>query len=115
MIKELIAKQIFDSIKQRLEAAPASERPSVIAHEVTTEVLPRIENATNSEPLWKSRIMRGAMLAVAGVIAGYFGISFTEGDLQSIINAVSGIAEAAGILYVIYGRVFASAKKPPVI
>jgi hypothetical protein len=98
---------------------PDSAAPQV-AHEVTSAVKPIIENATNSEPWYKSRIYIGLIVAGVGAIAQHFGVQVSGSDLKLItdsvpelIQLVGSAAELIGILYATYGRIV-GASKPPI-
>lgn len=80
-----------------------------VAAEVTQAIAPVVVNQTNNEPLWKSRILRGALLALAGLAGGYLGIQFTDGDLDTGLKAVTDLVTALGVLYSIYGRLTSKA------
>lgn len=106
-LAETVFTQVFNHVLDRITAANVSvtsAEASKVAQEVTKGLAPVILNQTNTEPLYKSRIMRGALLVVAGLIGGFLGINFTDGDLEQGIHAITSLAEAVGILYVLYGR-----------
>ncbi len=75
-----------------------------VAADITKVIAPVIENQTNNEPLWKSRILRGAVLALVGLAGGYLGLQISDGDLEGGVKAVTDLITAVGVLYSIYGR-----------
>lgn len=90
-----------------------------VASEITKEVAPVIENATNSEPWFRSRIYIGLFAAGLGAVAQHFGVQISGADIQLVTNSVpeiiqagGTIAEAVGLLYALYGRVVGASKKP---
>lgn len=106
-LAETVFTQVFNRVLDRITAANVpvtSSEATKVAQEVTKEIAPVILNQTNTEPLYKSRIIRGALLVIIGLVGGFFGVNFTDGDLEQGIHAITSIAEAVGILYVLYGR-----------
>jgi hypothetical protein len=112
---EAIFGHVFDRVLDTVS------RPSVpvtsgaereVAKAVANEIAPVIVNATNSEPWYQSRILRGLIVAGAGYLGTKIGLVIGEGDVTVIINAVAAIVEAAGIIYAAYGRIVGASKKP---
>lgn len=90
-----------------------------IASEITKEVAPVIENATNAEPWFRSRIYLGLIAAGVGAVAQHFGVQISGADLQLVVSSVpellqlgGSILEILGLLYAAYGRAVGSVKKP---
>jgi len=90
-----------------------------VAHQVTEAVKPVIENATNSEPFWRSRIYIGLIVAGLGAIAQHFGVAVSGSDIELItasipelVQAVGSLAEIVGLLYAAYGRIVGASKAP---
>lgn len=90
-----------------------------VASEITKEVAPVLQNATNSEPWYRSRIYIGLIAAGLGAIAQHFGVQISGADIELVTNSVPEVmqaagtlAEAAGLLYALYGRFVGAFKKP---
>lgn len=107
-IAEIIFTQVFNKVLERIlkpDVPVSNADANRVASAVTKELAPVILNQTNSEPLHKSRIMRGLLLAAVGVVGGFLGLNITEGDLEQGIHAVTALIEVIGILYAVYGRI----------
>lgn len=107
--KTIIATELF---KKVLEVVQRPDVPvhgtrdeEIVAARVAEKLAPVIQNQTNQEPLWKSRIMRGSLLALLGLAGGYLGINLSDGDVEGGIKAITDLVSALGVLYAIYGRV----------
>jgi len=99
-----VFKQVLDVVKRPDVPVQGSANEVQVAKEVTEKLAPVILNQTNNEPLWKSRILRGAGIALVGLAGGYLGINISDGDLEGGIKAVTDLVTALGVLYAIYGR-----------
>lgn len=114
--------KVFDRTLDTLlkPSTPVSNASATeVAEKVTAAVQPVIENATNSEPFWKSRIYIGLFVAGVGAIAQHFGVQVSGADIQLIstsipelVQLIGSLAEVVGILYATYGRIVGS-RKPP--
>jgi peptidoglycan hydrolase-like protein with peptidoglycan-binding domain len=76
-----------------------------------------IQNATNSEPWYNSRIYRGIIISTLGVVVTFIPALHNSGvDVGSTVNevldAVGPVMNVVGLLYAAYGRIV-GAKKPP--
>lgn len=90
-----------------------------VAAQITRDLKPVVVNAANAEPWYQSRIYLGLIAAGLGAIAQHFGVQISGADIQlvtnsvpEIVQAVGTLAEAAGLLYALYGRIVGSFKKP---
>jgi hypothetical protein len=88
-----------------------------VAREVTDAVKPLIENATNSEPWYRSRVYIGLIAAGLGAIAQHFGVQISGADVQLVTDSIpelmqlgGSIFEVLGLLYATYGRVVGASK-----
>jgi hypothetical protein len=63
---------------------------------------------SDMKTLFSSKTFWGALVAVLAGASSLFGYQLAAEDQAEIVNAVSGIAAAAGGLVAIYGRVVAS-------
>lgn len=109
-ITGIVFDQVFKIIKGKLQERNVPTVPGTeasVANELTKVIAPVVLNQTNNEPLWKSRIMRGAVLALVGLGGGYFGLQIADGDLEAGLKAITDVVTAAGVLYSIYGRLTA--------
>lgn len=87
---------------------------------VNKEVGAIIENATNQEPLWRSRNFWTFFLIMIASGAGIFGYSFTAEDQKTALDAImqliqlgTMIGTAALGLYGLVNRVFFAGKLKP--
>lgn len=110
---------ILDAIKAGAKAVLNREDVAVesadvpdVANDIMKEVAPRVQNATNSEPWYRSRVIVGLLGAIVGMIVRKAGGTWADGDVETWINGIAEIVTAAGALYALYGRTFASTKKP---
>ena len=118
MIVGTVFKRALDTLEKPSTPVANSEAREV-AEKVTKAVAPVIENATNSEPWFRSRIYLGLILAGMGAIAQHFGVQISGADLQLISNSVpelvqlvGSLAEVAGLLYAAYGRIVGASRAP---
>lgn len=113
---------IFNDVFDRVEKV--LKKPSVpvdnsatgtVAAQVTKELAPIIENATNQEPWYQSRIYRGLIVTTIGFITHLIGGS--DLDLEPLVNQVfdliGPILEVVGTAYAAYGRMVGGKKKAP--
>ena len=121
-IAEAIGSMIFSRVLDTLlkpEVPVSDVYAEKVAAQITKEVAPVVENATNSEPWYRSRIYLGLIAAGLGAIAQQFGVQVSGEDIQlvtnsvpEIVQAVGTIMEVAGLLYAAYGRWVGSRKAP---
>jgi hypothetical protein len=79
-----------------------------VASAVSDEVNAVIENQTNQEPYWKSRVLRGAVIGLIGLVATVFNDYNVDGTVS--FNDLYGYgATAFGFAFVIYGRLTGAA------
>jgi hypothetical protein len=108
-----MAKTLMDAIGVAIfnRAIDAISKPSVpvsnadaatVAREVTAAVKPIVTNATNSEPLYQSRVFLGSLAAVL-VSAGDLLAMFAAGDFDAG-RAAPSIATLLGAGFALYGR-----------
>lgn len=119
-----IADMIMDKVFSRtLETLQKPSVPVVnsaapqVAQEIKEAVKPIIQNATNSEPWYRSRIYLGLIAAGVGAIAQHFGVQISGADLQLVVSSVpelfqlgGSILEILGLLYAAYGRAVGASK-----
>jgi hypothetical protein len=74
------------------------------ATQVTREVAAVVVNQANQEPWYQSRVTWGAIIAVAGGLAGIGGYSIGAEDQAQIVNGIVGVTTAVGGLLAWYGR-----------
>lgn len=110
---------ILDAIKAGTKAVLNREHVDVAAadvqsvtNEVMTEVAPRIQNATNQEKPWQSRIYIGLGTLVLGFIGNKLGWQFADGDVQLFIDLGTQAMQIWGTAYAAYGRIVGGSKKP---
>lgn len=113
-IADLLLGKIFDKAVETVIANPkvADSQAVTVAADVVDAIRPTVENATNSEPWYRSRIYLGLIAAGIGIALSRFGIVVTGDDLDSIIGNFGTLVEVAGSLYALYGRIVGAHKKP---
>jgi hypothetical protein len=71
-----------------------------------------VENATNQEPWWKSRIWVGIITAAFGVLLGRLNIQFT-GNEQALINQITPyVPQVLGLAIAGVGRAVGNRRGP---
>lgn len=112
-IADLIGETIF---RKTVEAVTKphvpvdNARAASVAHEVEKVLKPVMVNATNSEPLYQSRVIIGASAPVLAALSDLaFMYATGEWDTQRIITDLVVISGAA---FAIYGRIFGAKLKP---
>lgn len=110
---------LFENIRSRIQRK--LQEPNVpvndsvagqVATQVAQEIVPVIENATNKEPWFRSRIYLGLITAVIGMALSQFGVVITSGDVNTFVTVGGEIIQALGVLYATYGRIIGSRSKP---
>lgn len=76
----------------------------ILVKEVTERVEPVVQNANNQEPLYKSRVMLGAVSA-AIVAIGNIGVMYTDGVANTPNDYLTQVAVIVPVFYAIYGRI----------
>jgi hypothetical protein len=116
-----MAKTLMDALGTAIfnRTVEAITKPSVpvnnsdaseVAREVTKAVKPIVTNATNSEPLWQSRVAIGSVGAVLGALADLASMYSTgDWDQQRVITSLVVVAGAA---FALYGRIRGASLKP---
>lgn len=121
-LAEAIGSMIFNRTLDTLlkpEVPVPNAQAEKVAAQVARELTPVVTNATNAEPWYRSRIYIGLIAAGVGAIAQHFGVQVSGADIQLVTNSIpeviqslGTIAEAAGLLYALYGRIVGAFKKP---
>lgn len=70
---------------------------------VQDAVTPIVENQTNNEPLWKSRVLRGALVTLVGTAWLVFE-DFTDGTTPDMDTVIGYGTLIWGSIWTIYGR-----------
>lgn len=89
--------------KNDLAQKDVAKATAVVAKEIKEQVEPVIENQTNQEPVWKSRILRGAVIGLLGLMATVFKDYNDDGTIP-LTDLYGYGTTALGFIYVIYGR-----------
>lgn len=71
---------------------------------IDQQVQPIVDNQTNNEPLWKSRVIRGAIATLVGTAWIAFN-DFTDGTPPDVGVVTGYVTTIAGAIYAIYGRI----------
>lgn len=83
---------------------------SQVAREVTAAVKPIVANATNSEPLYQSRVAIGSVGAVLGAAADLAAMYASNSWEQQRI--ITDLVVLAGAAFALYGRIRGGSLKP---
>lgn len=107
-LESKIASAVVDVVGNPAVPAEAAAAAPII-DAVTKKLAPEIVNATNSEPIWQSRVTIGA---VAGLIGGTYGLvlDVLDGTLPTAESLTAQVVVIAGAALTLYGRW--AAKKP---
>lgn len=85
----------------------AAARPAI-----EREVEARIDNATNAEPLYRSRVMIGLAVTVVAQVANYFGHDIVPAAQVELVELVLQTVSFVGAAYAAYGRIRGAQLKP---
>ncbi len=112
-----LAPLLFDALRKRFHAqtggmtSQAVVTPALVEaaiHEATQA--PEVKNATNSEPLWRSRVVNGSVGALLGAVTLLVGqISAGTFDLTDA-ETIGAIGVLLGAAYALFGRVVSGLK-----
>lgn len=121
-LADILLDKVFNRTLETLQkpSTPVdNDNAEKVAEKVTAAVKPIVQNATNGEPWFRSRIYLGLIAAGAGAVAQHFGIQVSGSDLQLISNSVpeliqlgGSVVEVLGLLYAAYGRIVGASKPP---
>lgn len=107
VVKEALAQQSQKSTNDMKPSDVKTIEPAV-TKAVEKEIAPIIENQTNNEPLWKSRVMRGTVGTIVVIAATAFADWYSDGVITT--EAISGYVTAAmTAAYAVYGRLTSKA------
>lgn len=81
-----------------------------VAQKITADVAPIIENATNAEPWYRSRVTLGALLAVLSGTLASFGYALPDELRGQILDIAIAAGPVIGGVLALWGRWVA--KKP---
>lgn len=105
-------KQVVANKNNTVTATDANKASPVVTKEVKEQLKPVIENQTNNEPWYKSRIVRGAAGVIATTAYTMFMDWYADGAiLPEVLGGYVGIFVTN--FYVIYGR-FTAAGTPTI-
>lgn len=110
VVKEVVTQVLVkeaDKTSTKMQPTDVAKVEPQVTKEVTKEVekaiQPVIENQTNQEPLWKSRVLRGALVTLVSTAWLAFE-DFTDGTTPDM-NVVFGYGGLIwGSIWTIYGR-----------
>lgn len=105
-------KQVAEKKSNDLAAKDVPSASKTVADEVKTQLAPVIENQTNQEPWYKSRVTRGAAVVIVSTLAAIFK-DYTDDGTVAFNDIYTYGSTIFGALYVIYGR-FTSAGTPTI-
>lgn len=119
-INTIIKNNVLSTLLKESTPVANAVAPQV-AQAVADRVSPIVENATNSEPLWKSRIFLSIVTAAISLLLNkYFSYQLTADDAVQINNVVlqtgegiTSLITALSLTYAGYARVNGS-KLPPI-
>lgn len=96
--------QRSDTPVQPIDKAPIKEE---VRQEVVKEIGPVIENLTNSEPLWRSKVLWTAIGTLAASVGSMIDM-YTNGSPDTATNYVLAGSAVVGSIGTILSRVFPS-------
>jgi len=82
---------------------------SAVTDAVMDEVAPRIDQITNQEPWWQSRVVLGSLLIIVSRLLAHFGYAIPEELHGDILNLVIAFGPYLGAAVALWGRY---ARKP---
>jgi hypothetical protein len=100
-------KQVADKKGNDLAAKDIPTATKTVTDEVQKQVAPVIENQMNQEPVWKSRILRGAVVGLLSLGATVLK-DYNDDGVIPITDMYGYGTTALGLIYVIYGRLTGS-------
>lgn len=62
----------------------------------------------DTKPIWQSKTVWGAGVAILASLAGLFGYTFSPDDQGVLIELITTVVTAGGGLLAVYGRVVAT-------
>lgn len=97
-------KQVAEKKTNDLAAKDIPAATKTVTEAVVEQVKPIIENQTNQEPLWKSRVIRGSIVGLMGLAAAILKDYNDDGVI--LFNDIYAYAATGyGLCYAIYGRI----------
>lgn len=102
VVKDAIV-EVAQSKNNKLTVTEAVKLEPKITTSVEEAVAPVIENLSNNEPWWKSRVLRGAGSVLLGTAATAY-LDFTDGTTPDVAAITAYVVTIYGALRVIYGR-----------
>jgi hypothetical protein len=103
---------VFDKLREKDVPVTREELRPVVAkalNEAGTD--PVVENETNQEPWYKSRVKLGLLLAGVTYILQFFGFELPTEFAQSVVDTVLQGGTLVGIVVALWGR-FSTGLKP---
>lgn len=100
-------KQVVDKKTNELAPKDIPASTKTVAEEVQKQIQPVIENQTNQEPVWKSRILRGAVVGILSTIA-IIAKDYNDDGVIAFNDLYGYGGTLWGFAYVIYGRLTGS-------
>lgn len=87
----------------------AAEAADAVGKAVSDAVAadPAVQNVTDSEPWYLSRVTLGAILAAIAPVAALFGHAISVADQASVVDLLASIGSLVGAALALYGRWFA--------
>lgn len=105
-------KQVAEKKTNDLAAKDIPAATKTVTDAVKEQIQPVIENQTNQEPWYKSRIVRGAAIGLVGLLGTVLKDYNDDGTIP--LTDIYGYGTTAlGFIYVIYGR-FTAAGTPTI-
>lgn len=100
-------KQVAEKKSNDLAAKDIPAATKTVTDAVKEQIAPVIENQTNQEPVWKSRVLRGAVVGLLGLAATVMKDYNDDGTIP-LTDLYGYGTTALGFIYVIYGRLTGS-------
>lgn len=116
-VRPLTGALIGQLIEQGLNEAAAKKTISLqqkdvdkVTTSVKKEIVPVVQNATNQEPWYQSRVILGSAVSAIFVAAGFMGYQFELVEPGEVTDMVLDFVALAGTAFALYGRLKAGLK-----
>lgn len=113
MIVETIFATVFDRVLKAVmkpDVPVTDAQAEAVAKAVTQAVAPVVVNASNSEPLWQSRVAIGSLAPILAALSDLISMYATDSwDQQRVITDLVVLSGAA---FALYGRIFGAKLNP---
>lgn len=102
-LRQEIAAKVSETVS-RSDVAGDQTSVAPITAAVMDEVGPRIDQLTNQEPWWQSRVVLGSLLILISRLLAHFGYAIPEELHGDILTVVIAFGPYLGVAIVAWGR-----------